>query len=413
MQQALQGDLFAFGLPDLLNLLHRGRRTGVLVLESDEAETKIFVEEGRPVSANTTKSEFRLGAVLERQGKVQPSRIRDAWWTPATSARRLGQRLLASGEMSEADLLAALKVQVSSIMFDAFSWKEGGFAFYDGVGVPLKAVRIDLDFHSLLIEGVRRLPDPATTTAAEGGRRALEALINAERLKQAVALTEEEWRVLFLVDGRRTVEDVCRLADLGDADQALRIVERMIQARFLRLGARRAPEEPGVVAIEVAGKGTGTRELPGSTPGASEPGVGEAAVALGSGGALEPVQDDDRRHVVGADARAYVERVKKVTVSRLIVQSTVGPTSSLPLTRDSYAIGRHRTNDIVITDPKVSGFHARLDHTSEGFAISDLKSRNGTWVNGKRVERAVLVNGDEIGVGSARLQYRVDYESEP
>jgi pSer/pThr/pTyr-binding forkhead associated (FHA) protein len=97
-------------------------------------------------------------------------------------------------------------------------------------------------------------------------------------------------------------------------------------------------------------------------------------------------------------------------VSRLILVQD-GAESSFPLTRDSYTLGRHRNNDIVITDPKVSSFHARIDRGAEGYLVVDLKSRNGCFVNGKRVDTALLRTGDEVRMGMARLVYKVDYSS--
>ena len=97
----------------------------------------------------------------------------------------------------------------------------------------------------------------------------------------------------------------------------------------------------------------------------------------------------------------------QVTVSRLILLKQ-GSEASFPLTGDTYTIGRHRNNDIVISDPKVSSFHARVDRGPEGFVLVDLKSRNGCFVNNKRVETGPLSNGDELKMGPAKLVYRED-----
>ena len=85
-----------------------------------------------------------------------------------------------------------------------------------------------------------------------------------------------------------------------------------------------------------------------------------------------------------------------------------GGETSFPLTRDTYTVGRHRNNDIVVSDPKVSSFHARLDRSADGFTVVDLKSRNGSFINGKRVETGPLSNGDELKMGPAKLVYRED-----
>jgi pSer/pThr/pTyr-binding forkhead associated (FHA) protein len=121
-------------------------------------------------------------------------------------------------------------------------------------------------------------------------------------------------------------------------------------------------------------------------------------------------EDDDTKEIVNPRAQPYLADANKVTISRLVLLKD-GVETSFPLVRDSYALGRHRNNDIVITDAKASSFHARIDRSPEGFVLVDLKSRNGCWLNGKRVETARLKTGDEIRVGMARLVYRVDYQS--
>jgi pSer/pThr/pTyr-binding forkhead associated (FHA) protein len=104
----------------------------------------------------------------------------------------------------------------------------------------------------------------------------------------------------------------------------------------------------------------------------------------------------------------YLANRKTVMASRLVLVTSEGDTS-FPLTRDAYTIGRHRNNDIVISDPKVSSFHARIDRSAEGFVLVDLKSRNGSYINGKRMETGLLTTGDEVRMGTARLVYKVDY----
>ena len=98
---------------------------------------------------------------------------------------------------------------------------------------------------------------------------------------------------------------------------------------------------------------------------------------------------------------------RKATTSRLVLVKD-GAETSYPLTRDTYTVGRHRNNDIVVSDPKVSSFHARFDRTLEGFVLVDLRSRNGSFVNGKRVDAVVLQTGDEVRLGTARLRYKMD-----
>jgi len=59
------------------------------------------------------------------------------------------------------------------------------------------------------------------------------------------------------------------------------------------------------------------------------------------------------------------------------------------------AIGRHSDNDIVFKDASVSNHHARLNFEQEYF-LTDLRSSNGTFINGKKIFHVKLVDGDII-----------------
>jgi tetratricopeptide (TPR) repeat protein len=66
-------------------------------------------------------------------------------------------------------------------------------------------------------------------------------------------------------------------------------------------------------------------------------------------------------------------------------------------------IGRRSGCGLVISGPEVSREHARLVETEEGYVLEDLASSNGTFLNGRRIERARVEPGDEIRIGRAVL----------
>ena len=86
---------------------------------------------------------------------------------------------------------------------------------------------------------------------------------------------------------------------------------------------------------------------------------------------------------------------------------TRGPNagSTFLLDGDSIGIGRHPDSDIFLDDITVSRRHAELMRSGAGYAVKDVGSLNGTYVNRERVEDARLTNGDEIQVGKFRLVY--------
>jgi len=94
------------------------------------------------------------------------------------------------------------------------------------------------------------------------------------------------------------------------------------------------------------------------------------------------------------------------------VWTPVGP-ELVALETDRVAVGK--AADIKIAgDPAVSRLHAVLERYGSEWAVRDLGSSNGTFVNGDRIlgERT-LRHGDEILVGRTRLVYRASAPSEP
>ena len=68
-------------------------------------------------------------------------------------------------------------------------------------------------------------------------------------------------------------------------------------------------------------------------------------------------------------------------------------------------IGRAPDNQIVLDHPQVCRYHAMIERMGTRYRINDLKSANGVFVNGKRIENeAWLKEGDEIRIGALQLQ---------
>jgi ABC-type multidrug transport system ATPase subunit len=81
------------------------------------------------------------------------------------------------------------------------------------------------------------------------------------------------------------------------------------------------------------------------------------------------------------------------------------PGSSPPAPAGSLKIGRATDNDIVIPDVLASRHHATLVPTPGGTEIFDNRSINGTFVNGTRVDKALLSDGDVVTIGNVDLAF--------
>ena len=75
----------------------------------------------------------------------------------------------------------------------------------------------------------------------------------------------------------------------------------------------------------------------------------------------------------------------------------------MPQAEGTITIGRGLENEIVLKDLLASRRHAQLTPTSGGYLVQDLNSRNGTFINGSRVSKGTLREGDLLTVGRARF----------
>ena len=83
-----------------------------------------------------------------------------------------------------------------------------------------------------------------------------------------------------------------------------------------------------------------------------------------------------------------------------------GDGSRHEISKRKIVVGRSRDCDIQVNDPNVSRRHAELRQEGAAYWIVDLGSTNGLEVNGKRLQRAKLEDGDRITLGSTELVFR-------
>lgn len=89
---------------------------------------------------------------------------------------------------------------------------------------------------------------------------------------------------------------------------------------------------------------------------------------------------------------------------KLFVYPKKGEELVFPLKKEKISIGRSADNDIPILDPFCSGQHAFIYPRDDGYVVRDNNSKNGTFLNGKRIQAETeLKKGDEVLIGSTRI----------
>jgi pSer/pThr/pTyr-binding forkhead associated (FHA) protein len=82
---------------------------------------------------------------------------------------------------------------------------------------------------------------------------------------------------------------------------------------------------------------------------------------------------------------------------------------SIKLRRDATIFGREK-GDILINDAEISSTHCQIQNINGTFHIFDMNSTNGTFVNGERIVKAKLANGDTVTIGQTIFRFQIDDE---
>jgi hypothetical protein len=129
-----------------------------------------------------------------------------------------------------------------------------------------------------------------------------------------------------------------------------------------------------------------------------------------SGGTLESGVEVSRAiglGVIGASAGIMIGLVETFTKDAWLLM-TAGPLKGKQfiIYKNPTTIGSSAGCEIYIfKDPLVDPVHAAVHAIRGGYEIEDRSANSGTWVNGQRIKRSRLVNGDEIQVGVAKFIY--------
>ncbi len=126
----------------------------------------------------------------------------------------------------------------------------------------------------------------------------------------------------------------------------------------------------------------------------------------------EPSAPAGDKTLIFDDPEAVAEQEPELDVPLLIIVQGEEEGREIELRRDELTLGRGPDNELVLPDIACSRRHAMIERQGEDWVVIDLNSGNGTLVNGERIQRAVLRDGDEIEVGSTVFEFQLPGQEE-
>ena len=127
---AIKGSLKEASLPDVLQLLALGRKTGCLSLTDRTNLGYVYFDQGRITYAAIVNRRDRLGDILINSGKITKEHLDNAVAHQSSDRdKRLGEILVELDAISRDELYRYMRVQVEEAIYYLFTWTRGSFQF--------------------------------------------------------------------------------------------------------------------------------------------------------------------------------------------------------------------------------------------------------------------------------------------
>jgi Domain of unknown function (DUF4388) len=215
-----RGDLSQTALPEILYTIDRFQVPGVIEASRDGVVKQVYIKEGNVVHATSTDRADSLGAYLKRSGVISPEAYLETMRERERTNKRYGVLLIEHGLLSPAEVYRAIRKQIEAVVWSLFYWQEGSVVYSIGEFREPDSVRIQLPMRQVILQGIKRAPDAKTLVARLGRKETvLEPCYKPEQLIE-LALDGDEYRVLSLVDGKRSLFDICTQGPHSAADNA-------------------------------------------------------------------------------------------------------------------------------------------------------------------------------------------------
>jgi hypothetical protein len=229
---ALEGTFKDFHVADIVQLVGLQRKTGILTLEGEEDTLSLTFQEGAVVWVQSTRVpwEQRIAGLLLARGLLKPPQLEEALTLQTEAGKKLPAILAERRYLERTEWERILAREVEDAVYRPFRWTSGRYRFVPQPTVDAPEGRVGpLGAEGILMEGIRRVDEwpailervPTTTMVFKVGSRATKLIPKN--------IEPGEVKMLDLVDGRRTVQELVDASALGEFE-AMRSLASLVSA---------------------------------------------------------------------------------------------------------------------------------------------------------------------------------------
>ena len=206
----LQGDFEGLTLASILQLLCNDQKTGILTVTNGEDTSRVFFDQGTIVYATSPLKQARLGFLLQNAGVISGQQMSKCLAFARENKLHLGKVLVQKGYISHETLKKYNTMQVEIILYDLLLWEKGRFEYKDARLNLTNMIVTKLNPMKLILEASRRIDELSVLRKVIPSDKIVFKMSGKVHSKEEIKLNANEWRVLSLIDGTRSVRQVVR-----------------------------------------------------------------------------------------------------------------------------------------------------------------------------------------------------------
>lgn len=213
----IKGKLGRHRLSDVLLGLQRTGKTGILEIEAGSTVIKMYFKRGVLILPASRQGDYEVGEILLQSGKITP----DQYNRSLEGAKRTGKRqstvLVELGYITASELAEGVRSEAERIMQDLFKLREGNFVFRDESLPGDEVIALRFNIESLVYRGIKKIQEvDQIGSGCPPQDSVLYSVEDPSLVAEGSFLGEDDKKVWFLVDGKRTIKDIVSLSPLGE-----------------------------------------------------------------------------------------------------------------------------------------------------------------------------------------------------
>ncbi len=216
---SIKGNLREASLPDVIQLLSLGKKTGVLSISDRKNFGDIFFQDGRITYCSIVNREDRIGQILLNQGDIKEEDLEKALQIQddENNNRRIGDILVELNAITREMLYDRIRKQLTDTIFTFLTWEDGFFNFEPNIKPGEETITIKLYPEDILLEQARKVDE---WSVIEDELPSEHSILMTTNIVDISNLNENEKAVLKLINSRRILKDIYEKSHLEKYETA-------------------------------------------------------------------------------------------------------------------------------------------------------------------------------------------------